>query len=201
MTIAEFHAALKAQGVKRHEDFAFRCPVCGTVQSAADLIEAGAGKTFDDVEQYVAFSCVGRWTGAGPFKKNGPRKFGCDWTLGGLFRIHALEVIDDNGEARPRFELASSDEAQAHAGRRALDEMALFRLQAERAHALARASLLRKQNAERFQITPQRIHQRSQTTLEMCEFCGGEKMVSTTRKTPSECYRCLAATAPRSDGE
>jgi hypothetical protein len=117
ITIAEFHEELKAQGVKWREDLAFRCPVCATIQSARDLIKAGVGKTFDEVEGCVGFSCVGRWTNAGPHKRNAPPGRGCDWTLGGLFRIHELEVVTPDGKACPRFELASPEEAQAHAAK------------------------------------------------------------------------------------
>lgn len=113
MTIAEFHAALKAQGVKRHEDFAFRCVMCGTIQSGQSLINASAGKTFDEVEKFVGFSCVGRFTNAGPHKKGNPPGKGCDWTLGGLFTFHDLEVIDTEGKPSPRFALATPEEAQA----------------------------------------------------------------------------------------
>lgn len=112
LTIPEFMAQLKGQGVPI-EHAAFRCVMCGTVQSATCLIAAGAGKDFDAVERYLGFSCVGRFTGAGPHKKGSAAGHGCDWTLGGLFHIHALEVIDSDGIAYPRFEPASPEEAQA----------------------------------------------------------------------------------------
>lgn len=112
MTIPEFHAALRAQGVSSHEHCAFLCPMCNTPQSGASLIAAGAGKTFDEVERYVGFSCVGRFTSAGPHDpKHAPGR-GCDWTLGGLLRLHQLVVIDDEGKERPRFRLASPAQAQ-----------------------------------------------------------------------------------------
>lgn len=114
ITIEEFHAELRAQGVASHEDFAFRCPMCRTIQSGRDLIRAGAGKDFDAVERYVAFSCVGRWTGAGEWKKGEAPGRGCNWTLGGLFQIHELEVIADL-KTHARFEIATPAEAQAHA--------------------------------------------------------------------------------------
>ena len=117
MTVTEFHARILDQGVTR-EDYAFRCPVCNTVQSAADLIEAGAGKTFEEVEKYLAFSCVGRFTGAGPHVKGEPAGRGCNWTLGGLFQIHTLEVETPDGECHPRFEVAPPEEAKAHANRK-----------------------------------------------------------------------------------
>lgn len=93
MTIDEFKAAIKDQGKARAEDATFKCPRCGTLQSAQDLIDAGVGKTFADVEKYLAFSCVGRFT----------KKKGCDWTLGGLFRIHELEVVTPDGKHHPAF--------------------------------------------------------------------------------------------------
>jgi hypothetical protein len=117
MTIEEFHVAIKAQGAGSNEHIAFKCPMCGTVQSATDLIEAGAGKTFDDVERFLGFSCFGRWTNAGPHKKGAAPGRGCNWTLGGLFRIHELEVETPDGEKHPRFELASAEEAAAHRDR------------------------------------------------------------------------------------
>lgn len=113
MTIPEFHQALKDQGVSSREDFAFKCVVCGTIQSGRSLMKAGAGKTFDDVERFLGFSCVGRFTDAGPHKKGAPAGKGCNWTLGGLLRIHCFEVIDDEGKPHPQFDLASPEEAKA----------------------------------------------------------------------------------------
>jgi len=75
----------------------FVCPICGTEQKGNDLIKAGVQD--DYIERYLGFSCIGR------FNKS---QIGCDWTLGGLFRIHKLEVILDNGTHRPIFEFASS---------------------------------------------------------------------------------------------
>lgn len=113
--LAEFHAELKAQGVPKLH-LAFKCPICGTIQTPRDLIEAGAGSNFDDVEKYIGFSCIGRFTNAGPFiKDRTPPAIGCDWTLGGLFHLHKLEVINDEGKACPQFELATPREAQEHA--------------------------------------------------------------------------------------
>ncbi|WP_312903576.1 ASCH domain-containing protein [Stutzerimonas nitrititolerans] len=110
MTLDEFRDALKAQGVPR-DHFAFRCPRCKTIQSANDLIAAGAGEDFEAVERYLGFSCVGRFTGADDPSKTKP---GCNWTLGGLFQIHELEVVTEDGIHHPRFSPATPDEAQAH---------------------------------------------------------------------------------------
>jgi len=93
MTLEEWRAAISSQGKDRTEDVTFRCPRCGTIQSAQDLIDAGAGSNLDEVWKYLAFSCVGRWS----------KSKGCDWTLGGLFQLHELEVITPDGKRHPRF--------------------------------------------------------------------------------------------------
>ena len=113
LTLEEFHSALKAQGVPTTEDCAFVCPMCGTIQSARDFIAAGAGRDLDEVERFLAFSCVGRFTDAGMPTEGG--KEPCNWTLGGLFQTHRLEVVTPDGKHHPRFELASPEEAQKHA--------------------------------------------------------------------------------------
>lgn len=112
MTLDEFQAALKAQGVPLLH-LALVCPRCGVVQSATDLIAAGAGEDFDAVEKYLGFSCVGRFTGAGSPRK-APDGKPCDWTLGGLFSLHKLEVITPDGKHLPLFEVATAQQAQEH---------------------------------------------------------------------------------------
>jgi hypothetical protein len=119
MTLAEYHAAVKAQGVPTHEHVAMKCPMCRTIQSASDLIAAGAGADFDAVEKYLGFSCVGRFSGAGSPRKE-PDGKPCNWTLGGLFALHKLEVVTPDGKRHPRFELATPVEAQAHMVARAI---------------------------------------------------------------------------------
>lgn len=113
MTLKEFMTALHAQGLDEREDYAFVCPRCKTVQSARDLIKAGAGKDFDDVGKYLGFSCVGRFTGASSPRKV-PDGQPCNWTLGGLFLLHELELVDAGGEKFPHFEPATPEQAQAH---------------------------------------------------------------------------------------
>lgn len=112
--IAEFHRRLKAQGVSGIEHAALVCPVCETVQSTASLMAAGADR--DKADRMIGFSCEGRLTGAGgwPSKPTAKRRAirGCDWSLGGLFRIHELEVADGD-EVFPRFVVATAEQAQA----------------------------------------------------------------------------------------
>lgn len=110
MTIEQFHASIKAQGAASKLDVTLICPMCGFHQSPRDLIEAGAGENFEDVEKYVGFSCVGRWTGAGS-PRNKPDGKPCNWTLGGMFKTHKIEVVAD-GIAHPRFEVAQKAKVQ-----------------------------------------------------------------------------------------
>lgn len=106
----EFRARIKAQGVSDRSHAAFKCPMCKTVQSMTSLARAGADA--ETAEKQIGFSCVGRLTGA-----KSPRKVPdgnpCNWTLGGLFRLHEMEVIDEQGTAHPHFEVATPEEAQA----------------------------------------------------------------------------------------
>lgn len=113
LTFEEFRSAVKAQGVDRI-NYAFKCPMCETVQSASDLISASAGADFESVEKYLGFSCVGRFTGAPSPRKN-PDGKPCNWTLGGLFKTHKLEVLTPDGKSHPYFEVASPEEVKLHA--------------------------------------------------------------------------------------
>ena len=115
LTIPQFHAELKAQGVSSQQHSALICPICKTVQSMASLVKAGASQ--DEAERMIGFSCEGRLTNAGPMPGNPSAKRkairGCDWSLGGLFKLHVLEVEDEEGGKHPRFEVAPPEDAKA----------------------------------------------------------------------------------------
>lgn len=113
MPVAVFQEKLREQGVDRI-DYAFICPLCGTVQSARDLIQAGAGKTFEEVEKLIGWDCVGRYSGA-PAPRKLPDGKPCNWTLGGLLKLHTLEVEASDGKRHPFFEPTSPIRAQRHA--------------------------------------------------------------------------------------
>lgn len=127
MTQAEAIEALKAQGVSSHRHYATKCARCGTVQSMASLVDAGADP--EKVDRYFGFSCEGRFNGAGewpndPGEQAKRQKRGCNWTLGGLLTLHKFEIELPDGETSPMFEIATPEEAQsleaelavAHAG-------------------------------------------------------------------------------------
>lgn len=125
MTIADFHAACGEQGVPG-EHIAVKCPVCGTIQSLADLKSALAKATREHLlghfesaapapELHLGFSCVGRFSGSGEWRgaQDLPGR-GCNWSLGGFLKLHKLEIVTTDGQRHPTFELATPEEAQAH---------------------------------------------------------------------------------------
>ncbi|CUW41659.1 protein of unknown function [Magnetospirillum sp. XM-1] len=99
VSYAQFQGELAAQGMPNSNHYAFKCPSCGHVQSMASMVALSKVPT-DKVDGYVYFSCEGRFNAAR----------GCDWTLGGLLKIHALEVETGDGIV-PAFEPASPEEA------------------------------------------------------------------------------------------
>lgn len=111
ISLEDYIAELKLQGVSR-EHAASVCPVCKTVQSLESLMATGKFESHEDAGSSEAFSCIGRFTGAGPHRA-GIDGRGCDWTLGGFFRLHTLEVLDESGTKHMRFEPATKEQAQA----------------------------------------------------------------------------------------
>lgn len=87
-----------AEGKERFGDdpmeWRFQCVRCGHVQTGRDFMEAGLSK--EDAKARMYFSCIGRVNGG---------ESGCDWSLGGLFQLHTLEVVDEEG-VMPVFEFA-----------------------------------------------------------------------------------------------
>jgi len=105
ITVEDFKAIIKKQG-QPIELVKFECPMCGKHQCAQDFIDVGVGKNIDEVEKYLAFSCIGRFTGqdSPPSREmKRPDHDGCNWTLGGLFSFHELGVETPDGKIHPRF--------------------------------------------------------------------------------------------------
>lgn len=110
ISIDELRSRLKAQGVSDRTNYAFKCPMCETVQSIKSFICAGISP--EEASDLIGFSCVGRVLGAGG-PRSKPDGKPCNWTLGGFFRLHTLEIVDEQGTAHAHFALASPEEAQA----------------------------------------------------------------------------------------
>jgi len=85
--------------------WAWKCPVCGFVQTAADYKAAGAP------ESAVGYSCVGRWIDGSRRAFGGKGVGPCDYTGGGLFALNPVAVLMDNGRTVDLFELATEEEA------------------------------------------------------------------------------------------
>jgi hypothetical protein len=65
----------------------FACPSCGHEQSHNEV--KSRKSDIGDTSGWIYFACEGRHVAG----------VGCDWTLGGLFQIHSLEVMEDSGRA------------------------------------------------------------------------------------------------------
>jgi hypothetical protein len=104
MTRDEFCAVCVDRFGPDTKQWQFVCPMCGTVQSVQQYYDAGLDE--EHVQRVVGFSCIGRFTGQRDegiaAKSRGETwRMGCNWTLGGLFKVHKLEV-----EGRPCFDIA-----------------------------------------------------------------------------------------------
>ena len=93
-------------------DWRFVCANCGHVQSANDFKELfflGIYKGTPDVAYY---NCIGRYDKRIPRSKIGkvgdPKEY-CNYTSGGLFLLHKVVVILDDGEKLPVFEFDESE--------------------------------------------------------------------------------------------
>jgi len=75
----------------------FKCPSCGHVQSINSMLKHTPSLKADDIVNMVFFNCEGRYN----------EKYGCDWTLGGLFQIHKVEV-NFNGKICRAFEFVTN---------------------------------------------------------------------------------------------
>lgn len=110
--LEDFQAALRAQGVSDPIHHAVVCPMCKFVQSAQSLINAGAGKTREEVGGKLGFSCVGRFMSSLPPRRR-PDNKPCNWTLGGLLSMHEVVIVTPDGVEHPRFRAATPEQAQA----------------------------------------------------------------------------------------
>ncbi len=106
---SEFVAEATKRFGPKARNWQFVCPACGTLQTPQQFLDAGVSE--DKVRTVMGFSCIGRYTGQGDAgiaakSKGLPWDRGCNWTLGGLLRIHTLALILDDGSHSPIFELA-----------------------------------------------------------------------------------------------
>lgn len=79
---------------KDSKKWAFICPSCGNIQTIQDFLD----NNIENPEAKIYTNCIGRYVGGK----------GCDWTLGGLFKIHK-ELVIQNGNPIPVFQMAEAD--------------------------------------------------------------------------------------------
>ena len=96
-------------------DWKFVCPSCRHVASVKDWKDAGAP------EGAIAFSCIGRYTGAGGDKTFRGAGGPCDYAGGGLFGLNPVEV-SLNGEVLWLFAFADQDHKEDMGKKRKDDE-------------------------------------------------------------------------------
>lgn len=80
---------------KDRKDWKFVCPICGHIQSIKSVLEHNPSLNPEDIQKWIHYSCEGR-------ANEGQ---GCYWTLGGIFKIHKVE-ISYLGKDIPSFEFA-----------------------------------------------------------------------------------------------
>lgn len=92
------------------KEWKLKCVSCGHVQSITSILKNNPKLEKKDVVDWFFMSCEGRVNGKGidAFKIQKGDDFskdGCNWTLGGLFEIHEVEVTR-NGVMFPIFDFA-----------------------------------------------------------------------------------------------
>lgn len=95
MTLEQWKAKATELFGPDKKQWRFQCVRCKGTQTFQDFLDAGMEP--DEANKVVFYSCIGRWV----------KGRGCDWTLGGLFQIHELEVTNDTGESIPVFKFAA----------------------------------------------------------------------------------------------
>lgn len=102
LTLDEWLSEGQKRFGKEKLNWKFICPSCGHIASGSDWINAGAS------QNAIAFSCVGRATGAKETimtKNKGP----CNYTGGGLFKLNPQPIKFEDGTVCNFFEFAPTD--------------------------------------------------------------------------------------------
>lgn len=78
------------------KDFEFICPVCKHKQSVNSIMKNNSNLTEKEVRDFITCECEGRHT----------ENKGCDWCLYGLFQVHNLEILQEDGKRFNVFDFA-----------------------------------------------------------------------------------------------
>lgn len=91
-------------------DWKFKCPVCETVQTARDFVNAGLSK--EEASSSIAIECIGRYL---PVKQKaiGEKKIikgkPCNYAGYGLFRLNPVEIEMSDGSKQYAFAFADGE--------------------------------------------------------------------------------------------
>ena len=92
---------------KDKKKWKFVCPSCGGIQTIQDFIDLKV----EEPENYVHFSCIGRFTD-GCKGEIGNKRSPCNYTNGGLFNFAKLKVLRDGEKSISVFEFAIQEGEQ-----------------------------------------------------------------------------------------
>jgi len=101
LTRAEFRQAIKDRFGKDASwpDIAFRCPMCKVETKGQEWLDYG-----QKGEAMLGFSCIGRLKGTDQGLETKNRTpTGCNYTNGGLFQLHSIEVHDPDDDHIHKF--------------------------------------------------------------------------------------------------
>ena len=109
LSVSEWHEIAIGLFGENAREWRFICPVCHTVQSGKDFIEAGVSK--EDTQNSLAIECIGRWLPRDKTQKafgDGKIKKGkaCDYTGRGLFKLNPIAVLCEDSTVLNVFEFA-----------------------------------------------------------------------------------------------
>jgi len=115
-TQQELHDELVARFGEDPKRWAFICPSCGDVATAADFRAAldEAGRSDEHASGHLGQVCIGRIAGAllREQPKGGYKGRGCDWCAFGLFRGPEFVVMPDGREVSS-FAIAPAPEVES----------------------------------------------------------------------------------------
>lgn len=98
MTYEDWHKRGTELYGANHDKWVFACPACGHEQSLEGVISRNPAIIRDEAARWIYFACEGRHNHA----------VGCNWTLGGLFHFHELEItMDGDPKGSPAFRFAA----------------------------------------------------------------------------------------------
>ena len=107
MSYKDWHTKGKSLFGEDVKKWKFKCPICGNIQTMEDFIKLGVKNSQD----YVFFSCIGRWAKDGKCSTLFDEKIKqpCDYTNVGLFNLSKLTVINQDGKEVSTFEFAEGE--------------------------------------------------------------------------------------------